>query len=93
MNVHWSGRSSHSVPTTIAGVLICRWAKTPHKADRHKLPTKAKSSKIGKWVACIITTNAGSLTYDRQLPEDDLIAVDAVGTADSDPHLPDELIG
>jgi len=33
--------------------------KERHKADGHKLLTKAKSSKFGRSVACIITTNAG----------------------------------
>jgi len=33
-------------------------AKTHHKADRYRLPTKVRSSKFRKWVVCIITTNA-----------------------------------
>ena len=42
----------------MVGALICRSAKTRQKADGYKLPTKVRSSKFGKSVACIITMEA-----------------------------------
>ena len=72
---------------TIPGALICRSAKTHHKADGDKLLTKVPSSKFGKSVDCIITTNAGLPDTRSQPKTNDLITGDLRAHADrSDSH-------
>jgi hypothetical protein len=67
-------------------------AKTHHKADRDKLPTKVPSSKFGKSVDCIITTNAGLPDTRSQSKMNHLTVVTCGLTPTTQLPFTDELI-